>query len=261
MAEKKTTSKAASKATKKRQPAKAESKRKSTRSEAPTKPAKSKSSVAKQSRPASSNAAAKSSRASLNSSKNDRARATPKPSAKKAGAAASAPQPTSAAKADKVKPKAATRSDGRPGASPSTKPARPAEVERPMPKTHLTDKQLQMFKEMLLEKRRELLGDVRTLTKDALGRSRQDSSGDLSSMPIHMADLGTDNWEQDFTLGLIANEQQLVREIDEALRRIEERTYGICLATHKPIGIARLKAKPWAKYCIEYARQRELGRF
>ena len=132
--------------------------------------------------------------------------------------------------------------------------------DKPMPKTRLTDDQLAMFKEMLLSKRRELQGDVRTLTKDALGLSRQESTGDLSSMPIHMADIGSDNWEQDFTLGLIANEQHLVREIDEALDRIDNRTYGVCVATHRPITIARLRAKPWAKYCIEYAREQELKR-
>ncbi|UCC28832.1 MAG: TraR/DksA C4-type zinc finger protein [Phycisphaerales bacterium] len=79
-------------------------------------------------------------------------------------------------------------------------------------------------------------------------------------MPIHMADLGSDNWEKEFTLGLIASEQALVREIDEALERIENKTYGICLATRKRISKARLRAKPWAKYCIEYARAREEGR-
>ncbi len=132
--------------------------------------------------------------------------------------------------------------------------------DKPMPKTRLNDEQLAMFREMLLGKRRELQGDVRTLTKDALGLSRQESTGDLSSMPIHMADIGSDNWEQDFTLGLIANEQHLVREIDEALDRIDSRTYGVCVATHRPISIARLRAKPWAKYCIEYAREQELRR-
>ncbi|MHC4234990.1 MAG: TraR/DksA family transcriptional regulator, partial [Planctomycetota bacterium] len=83
---------------------------------------------------------------------------------------------------------------------------------------------------------------------------------DLSSMPIHMADIGSDNWEQEFTLGLIDNERLLLREIDEALQRINANTYGICLATRKPISAARLRAKPWAKYCIEYARLREQGR-
>lgn len=126
-----------------------------------------------------------------------------------------------------------------------------------LPKTRLSAEQLRTFKELLLAKRSELLSDVRMLTKDALGKSRKDSAGDLSSMPIHMADIGSDNWEQDFTLGLIANERQLVREIDEALQRIEDGTYGVCLATRKPITVARLRAKPWAKYCIEYAQQME----
>jgi RNA polymerase-binding transcription factor DksA len=74
-----------------------------------------------------------------------------------------------------------------------------------------------------------------------------------------MADLGSDNWEQDFALGLIASERQTVREIDAALKRIKDKTYGVCLATHQPISTARLRAKPWAAYCIDYARAREEG--
>lgn len=133
----------------------------------------------------------------------------------------------------------------------------PPPKEKALPKTRLNDKQLGEFKQRLLEKRRMLTGDVRHLTHDAL---RRDGAGDLSNMPIHMADIGSDNWEQEFTLGLIENEQQLVREIDYALARIGDRTYGVCVATGKHIGIARLRAKPWAKYCIEYARQQEIGR-
>lgn len=79
-------------------------------------------------------------------------------------------------------------------------------------------------------------------------------------MPIHMADLGSDNWEQEFTLGLIANERNCVQEIDEALLRIRNKTYGVCLAMRKRITVARLRAKPWAKYCIDYARLRDEGR-
>ena len=78
-----------------------------------------------------------------------------------------------------------------------------------------------------------------------------------SKMPIHMADIGTDNYEQEFTLELIENDRNLLREIDEALDRIENGTYGICLATGKPISKSRLKHKPWAKYCIEYVREQE----
>ncbi len=133
-------------------------------------------------------------------------------------------------------------------------PPEPAPV-----KTYLSAKELKEFKALLLAKRAELAGDVENLTAQALNR-KSGGVNEQSSMPIHMADLGSDTWEQDFTLGLIANEQALVREIDDALSRIEDRTYGICVATDKPISLERLRAKPWAKYCIEYARLREEGR-
>jgi len=116
-----------------------------------------------------------------------------------------------------------------------------------------------MFRRLLLEKRAELVGDVSGMQEEVLRKNRQAAAGDLSSMPIHMADLGTDNYEQEFTLGLLANEKQLLRDIDEALERIDSRTYGMCLGTGKPITKTRLKAKPWARYCIEYARLLEKG--
>jgi len=126
-------------------------------------------------------------------------------------------------------------------------------------KTYLSAKELREFKDLLLDKRAEILGDVQRLASQALNRNEA-SSSESSSMPTHMADLGSDTWEQDFTLGLLANEQNLVREIDEALARIEDKTYGICVATQQKIELPRLRAKPWAKYCIEYARAREEGR-
>lgn len=130
---------------------------------------------------------------------------------------------------------------------------------RRIPKTYLTAKELREFKALLLQKRAELCADVTNLTKEALNKTDSGPS-ERSSMPIHMADLGSDNWEQEFTLGLIANEQAVLREIDAALERIENKTYGICLATHNQISKARLRAKLWAKYCIEYAQAREEGR-
>ncbi len=78
-------------------------------------------------------------------------------------------------------------------------------------------------------------------------------------MPIHMADIGTDNYEQEFALGLMDSERKLLREIDDALQRIEEGTYGICEGTGKSISKARLNAQPWARYCVEYARIVEQG--
>ncbi len=126
-------------------------------------------------------------------------------------------------------------------------------------KTRLTDRELAEFRELLMDKRHELLGDMAHLRNDALRQGSSGEGGGSSAMPIHMADIGSDTWEQELTLGLIENERLLLREIDAALARIADKTYGICLGTNKPITKARLRAKPWAKYCIEYARQRELG--
>jgi len=131
--------------------------------------------------------------------------------------------------------------------------------DRPIPKTHLSAKELREFKKLLLEKRSELATDVRRLSNQALNNDAREH-GEQSTMPIHMADVGSDNWEQEFTLGLLANEEAIVRDIDNALERIQKKQYGVCLATGKKISHARLLAKPWAQYCIEYARAREEGR-
>lgn len=133
------------------------------------------------------------------------------------------------------------------------------EEQRALPRTCLTHGELADFAQLLLRKRSELAGDVEHLAAGA-SNSKGRGGTDHSSMPIHMADLGSDNWEQEFTLSLIANEQDRIREIDDALARIKDKTYGICLATRKRISLARLRAKPWAKYCIQYARAREEGR-
>jgi RNA polymerase-binding protein DksA len=118
---------------------------------------------------------------------------------------------------------------------------------------------LERFKDILLQKRRELFQNVFEIEGETLKKSRLDASGDLSSMPIHMADLGTDNYEQEFALGLMDGERRLLTEIDEALLRIENGTYGICEGTGEPIPKPRLEAQPWARYCVEYARMVEQG--
>jgi len=120
-------------------------------------------------------------------------------------------------------------------------------------------RELEQFRKLLLAKRRVLAGDVSGLEKAALQNSRQDASGDLSKMPLDMADVGTDNYEQEFTLGLIETEQATLQEIDEALQRIENRTFGSCKGCRKRIPVARLKARPHAKYCIECKRRHEKG--
>lgn len=118
---------------------------------------------------------------------------------------------------------------------------------------------LDQFRKVLLEKRRALAGDVNGLEKAALHNSRQDASGDLSKMPLDMADIGSDNYEQEFALGLIETEQATLQEIDEALDRIEGKTFGTCGSCGCSIPLARLKVKPHAQYCIECKRREEKG--
>ncbi|MBN2181643.1 MAG: TraR/DksA C4-type zinc finger protein [Sedimentisphaerales bacterium] len=113
----------------------------------------------------------------------------------------------------------------------------------------LTKNDIEMFRALLLDKRNELLGNFSYMEKDAL---REDRS-DLSNMPIHMADLGTDSYEQEFTLGLMDSERKLIAEIDEALERIEQGTYGKCQVNGEPIPKPRLEAIPWARYCVACA--------
>lgn len=126
-------------------------------------------------------------------------------------------------------------------------------------KTYLSKAELKDFREMLVAKRRTLVGDLYGIEAEALRRNRQDGTGDLSNMPTHPADVGTDNYEQEFSLGLLESERQLLKEIDQALERIDNGTYGICQGTGQPIAKARLVARPWSKYGIEYARMIEKG--
>ncbi len=126
-------------------------------------------------------------------------------------------------------------------------------------KSTLTAAEIEHFKQILLVKRAEIIGDVNSIESEALKKSRLDASGDLSSMPIHMADIGTDNFEQEFALGLMDSERKLLVEIIDALNRINDGYYGICEGTGKSIPKARLQAKPWARYCIKYAIMVEQG--
>jgi len=121
-----------------------------------------------------------------------------------------------------------------------------------MPRLKKAD--LERFRTLLLDYRRVLRGDLNHLEEGALRRKKDNAATlDISNF----ADLGSDNFEQDFTIGLIENSETTMREIDAALQRIEDRTYGVCVEHGEPIGKNRLKALPWAKLCIECQRKLE----
>jgi DnaK suppressor protein len=122
-------------------------------------------------------------------------------------------------------------------------------------KAYLSQAEIEHFETLLLEKRRELLGNVKSMEDETLKRDRTD----LSNLPLHMGDMGTDTYETDNALSLVDGERRILDEIDQALGRISDGTYGICLGSGKPISKPRLQAIPWTKYSIEYATQMEKG--
>lgn len=115
----------------------------------------------------------------------------------------------------------------------------------------LTRQQLDHFRELLVQRRTRLSSDLSLMQDEALKVTAQDNSSDS------VADTGTDNYEQDFTLGLIESEEALAREVDQALLRIEENTFGVCESCQTPIPLARLEILPFARHCVECQQKRE----
>ncbi len=127
---------------------------------------------------------------------------------------------------------------------------------RRLSKSPFNAEQLQEFRQILLEKRAQLVGDVTSMESEALGGG---DGGSLSHLPQHMADQGSDTFEQSLNLDLAASQRGLLKEIDGALERIANNTYGICELLGKPIKVERLRHTPWARFSIEAARQLELN--
>ena len=120
-------------------------------------------------------------------------------------------------------------------------------------------RELNEFKRLLLRRRAQLAGDVESLAEETLRQNQQDAAGDLSKMPIHWADVSSDNFEKELNLDFIQLESAGLRDIDEALARIEQKTFGMCEACGKSITKTRLRAVPYARLCIECKREEEEG--
>lgn len=118
---------------------------------------------------------------------------------------------------------------------------------------------VKVFRERLILLRARLRGDVTQMADAALKKSRSEANGDLSSMPIHMADIGSDNYEQEFTLSLMQSEGGTLDQIEVALERIEDGTYGQCEECGGKIPKQRLNAVPYATMCVKCASEMEQG--
>src|SRR5437867_12803961 len=123
----------------------------------------------------------------------------------------------------------------------------------------MTKTDLETFRQSLLNLRARLTGNLSHLAEEALRTTGGENSGGLSNMPIHMADLGTDNFEQEFTLSLLQNEEQALDEINAALDRIRKGAFGRCEECEKEIPRERLRALPYARHCVACARKLEQG--
>ena len=123
----------------------------------------------------------------------------------------------------------------------------------PAPKSPYSKTDLKHFRELLVERRARILQSVNALEEEALRAGDQDFSVD------HMADHGSDNFEQDLSLSLVESERKELEDIESALERIDAGTYGVCMGTGEQIPRARLEAIPYTRYSIEYQRRIEAG--
>ena len=119
----------------------------------------------------------------------------------------------------------------------------------------MNNAQIETYRRMLLALRGRLKGDVSHLADEALRTGGGEASGSLSNAPIHMADLGSDAFEKDFTFTLLQNEEAQLGEIDAALVRIHQGTFGLCEECGKSIPKPRLDALPFTRHCVECARK------
>ena len=128
--------------------------------------------------------------------------------------------------------------------------------EEPLRKVKLSKAEKKYFYDLLMAVR-AAFGEQLKFHSDEVLSSRKDSAGERAGMATHMADLGTDNFRHDFELGLMSEEVDVLEMVDEALQRLEDSEYGICLDCGATIPRERLEAKPYAKYCTRCKSRRE----
>lgn len=118
-------------------------------------------------------------------------------------------------------------------------------------------KDLKLFKELLLKKKAIAAKGIEHIAKEALKTSQREAAGDLSAYSLHMADMATDNYDREFSLGLADNERKIVRRIDAALEKIDAGNFGLCEFCGKKISKVRLKAVPYAELCVPCQEKQE----
>lgn len=112
-------------------------------------------------------------------------------------------------------------------------------------------KDLQHFRDLLIKERKRILEELDWVESNYIGKSRRDSSGDVSSYSMHPADMGTDSIEMEKAYMIGATGGEALEDVDEALINIDKGDYGLCIECGEPIPRERLEAVPQAKLCIK----------
>ncbi len=121
--------------------------------------------------------------------------------------------------------------------------------------------EMKPYKEILLQLRARLRGDVSAMAEAALARNKSGHGGSVSAVPSHIADLGSDTFELDNTLALMSNEGETLAMVEAALKRIEDGSFGFCTECGGKLPKLRLAAIPYASYCVKCASQIEQDRY
>jgi len=124
-------------------------------------------------------------------------------------------------------------------------------------KKKYTKKDLVVFKKAIMTRKEELLEDIKHISEDTLKKSQKEASGDISGYTYHMADVATDTYDREFSLGLASNERKVLYELEDALKKIEEGTFGVCEDCKCLITKTRLKAIPHARLCVKCQEKKE----
>jgi len=125
---------------------------------------------------------------------------------------------------------------------------------------HDVPEKYKRYYKLLVDLRKHLTEGIERHSEETLKRSSKDDAGDLSAYGQHMADAGTDTFDRDFALSLVSSEQEALSEIEAAIKRVRDGTYGICEITAKPISKERLLAVPFTRYSAEAQKQIERNR-
>jgi RNA polymerase-binding protein DksA len=124
-------------------------------------------------------------------------------------------------------------------------------------KKKLNKKELAEFKKLILKRKEEVVDEIKHISEDTLKKSQKEASGDISGYTFHMADVATDTYDREFSLGLVSNEREVLYELDDALKRIDEQTFGVCESCKTLITKTRLKAVPYARLCVKCQQRKE----